>query len=286
MRKINFAEPDSDNWHNWVIQCQTEQVRHNRLIQSGKKSKVKGDVYKGKKFNIKEDVYINIGGPFYGKCAFCEQKIIADQYGDIEHYRPKNKVSDENFEPVKIEDDGEEKDHPGNYWLCYNWKNLLPSCQLCNRIKIKPDGKTIGKHTRFPVRGFRARNPGEESQEEPLLINPVFDDPSEYLQIDSNGVMSARNDSDRGRTCIEILGLNYRGLPDERREMYKRVRDKFRMWMSARDEGAICKQKADELYQELQSMKNGEKEFSIAALAALKDASISFQMGISEMDTV
>src|SRR5579872_571430 len=60
------------------------------------------------------------------KCAYCERICKAD----IEHYRPKKAVD-------------EEAQHPGYYWLCYEWSNLLPSCITCNR-----EGS---KHNHFPV---------------------------------------------------------------------------------------------------------------------------------------
>jgi hypothetical protein len=130
MIKIIFAEPTSSSWSQWLEMCEKEQEAHNQIIEAGGVSKVKSNIYKGTQFNIKADIYLNPVGPFRGKCAYCEQKIYSDQHGDLDHFRPKGAVADENYEPVMIAVDGEVKDHPGYYWLCYNWKNLLPSCTL------------------------------------------------------------------------------------------------------------------------------------------------------------
>src|SRR5262249_14198650 len=67
---------------------------------------------------------------FHGKCAYCESRVRASYGGDVEHYRPKGKVDEDNS-------------HPGYYWLAYNPSNLLPSCALCNQAR--------GKMTHFPI---------------------------------------------------------------------------------------------------------------------------------------
>jgi uncharacterized protein (TIGR02646 family) len=84
---------------------------------------------------------------FLGKCAYCEVQFVLDQTGDVEHFRPKAGVVDEHDQRV---------DHPGYYWLAYEWSNLLPSCSKCNRLTKTKDGRRVGKGERFPVMGRRA----------------------------------------------------------------------------------------------------------------------------------
>jgi hypothetical protein len=63
---------------------------------------------------------------FCDKCAYCESKITPGFAWEVEHFRPKKSVA-------------ERPDHPGYYWLAYEWTNLLPSCTLCNqRRRDKP----------------------------------------------------------------------------------------------------------------------------------------------------
>src|SRR5260370_13883115 len=59
----------------------------------------------------------------HDKCCYCERKIRASGYGDVEHFRPKGAVRQD-------EHSAEEK--PGYYWLVYEWSNLLISCSVCN----------------------------------------------------------------------------------------------------------------------------------------------------------
>ena len=73
---------------------------------------------------------------FFRKCAYCETRYDATGFANIELFRPKSGVR---------EDDG---DFPMHYaWLAYHWENVLVSCMLCN---------TKFKGRRFPVAGSRA----------------------------------------------------------------------------------------------------------------------------------
>src|SRR5260370_20134326 len=88
---------------------------------------------------------------FSGKCAYCESEFTSVAWGDVEHYRPKRGVTGEN--------------HAGYYWLAYEPRNLLPSCQKCNQGN--------GKRNYFPVAGVRAeRSEDDLAAELPLLLNP------------------------------------------------------------------------------------------------------------------
>lgn len=264
MIRIDFTEPDTQEWEDWRVSCDSEQRNHNKAIESGRSSKVKPRVYKGQK-----DVYMNFDGPFHGKCAYCEQKIAGDQYGDIEHFRPKARVDDEKTgKPIKIQIDGDIKNHPGYYWLAYDCKNLLPCCILCNQE---------GKRNVFPVAGFRAFRPGEEEKEKPLLIHPCFDNPEEHLEIDQTGALIPKSKSIRGKTCIDIFKLNERGLPDERKKIYNTVKQKMALLCSyIIPDGDF--ERAKGILGEIRNHKNGIEEFTIAARKAIKDSKRTCEM--------
>ena len=256
-------------WHKWRTKCQTEQLRHNAAIRDGRGSKINEPLYKGQK----EAIYMSLEGPFRGKCAYCEQKIIGDQRGDIEHFRPKAAIVQNNNKPIKFEIDGNIKNHPGYYWLVYDWKNLLPSCILCNQLSAeKGETPRLGKGNQFPVRGFRAKKEGEENLEEPLLLYPAFDKPEDHIEVDNLGVFKPKNDSDRGKVCIEIFGLNYRDLPNDRKKKYDDVKLKMRCLAHA----AAADANSDEtrkFLEEISEIKKGCDEFTLAARKAIKDSS-------------
>ena len=158
---------------------------------------------------------------YFNKCAYCERI----QKADIEHYRPKNKVQGEDI-------------HPGYYWLCYEWTNLLPSCITCNR-----EG---AKHNHFPILGIRANTHPIDQQgqldfaqfkasstslmaEQPYLLHPEIDEPESCFAFDvaPNGIginIEGIDDEGRGEKTIAICKLNRQELQLDRKQ---RVIDDF-----------------------------------------------------------
>lgn len=152
---------------------------------------------------------------FHGKCAYCEVRYAAHMPVEVEHYRPKSGVT-------------EAPGHPGYWWLASTWDNLLVSCIDCGRSRLI-EGIKSGKANRFPLENeaFRAAGPGLEANESPLLLNPTVDRPEEHLVFDANGLVSS--DTKRGQTTIVVLGLNRRGLVEERRRAANEVVSRLRL---------------------------------------------------------
>lgn len=139
----------------------------------------------------------------HGKCCYCERKREIKRESDVEHYRPKLKVTEEN-------------NHLGYWWLAYEWTNYLYSCKICNETY---------KRNFFPLLDDspRASQPGDDiSRERPVLINPIDDDPESCITYDwwSGGKKyvkaSGTDENGRGSETIKILGLNH--LMEERAE--------------------------------------------------------------------
>lgn len=222
MIPITFKQPRTSKWKEWRKKCDVEQLSLNLIYSAGKSGKVSAELYRQQK-----DVYFSLSGPFRGKCAYCETLIVANHPGDLDHFRPKNRVTN-SLGAIKIKDrHGREIPHPGYYWLAYDFQNLLPSCEDCNRPnKGRSGGLRVGKWDEFPVKGFRARKPGEEKRERPLLLNPTARGIKieQHLTVNELGIMEHR--SLQGKTCCDIFGLNVRqGLVQERMEVYRRGYD-------------------------------------------------------------
>ena len=156
---------------------------------------------------------------FNRKCAYCESRYTATQPLDIDHWRPKSDVDLAPWETCL--------DFPGYYWLASDWDNLLPSCIDCNRrrsqITLPADSlQAAGKGTAFPIYEptARARSYKELASEQPLLLNPCVDEPSEHLEVhrDDESVIAAKSGSRRGAASINVYGLNRVGLVLARRE--------------------------------------------------------------------
>lgn len=152
------------------------------------------------------------------KCCYCELKI-QEKYQDVEHYRPKMAA---NREP------GSAETH-GYWWLAYTWKNLLLSCNSCNRL---------GKHTRFPLdHGSTALCPcaAPPGLELPLLIDPAAENPVKEIVFECDveaslpplgarhWIARPRNGSVRGAMTIEVLKLNRGGIVELRDEHVAKV---------------------------------------------------------------
>jgi hypothetical protein len=259
MIKLNFDPPKNPSWEEWCADAVAEHALLLELYASRQPISIKDSLYKRRS----KDFFDNT----WKKCAYCEALIILDQTGDVEHFRPKGKVTDENDRIVEIDCEGERRPHPGYFWLAYDWRNLLPSCIKCNRPARTSDGRLVGKSTRFPVKGARATSPGEIEREEPMLINPLLEDPGNHLDMDvETGVLFHK--SERGHICIKILDLNREGLPEARMSVYEdvllRAGDFQRALLNA-EKKRSARQEAV-----LLSYKTGLAEYSLAGRKALE----------------
>ncbi|MDX1907623.1 MAG: hypothetical protein SF053_11360 [Bacteroidia bacterium] len=188
-----------------------------KIARTGDKTLIRDtvykDTYKDAEGKTQSRVRDKLNEVYHHKCAYCERYCKAE----IEHYRPKKAVA-------------EDPAHPGYYWLCYEWTNLLPSCRYCNT-----EG---GKGNQFPIMGTRisapaldaAGNPDKSTyaahaapllDEQPYLLNPEIDNPDDYLTFEINPTRSGvfihgTDPSRRGETTIRICHLNRTELALER----------------------------------------------------------------------
>lgn len=133
----------------------------------------------------------------FGKCCYCEARVLHVAFGDGEHYRPKAGWKQQRGVP-------DEK--PGYYWLAYSWDNLFFACPRCN----------LSKGCLFPLRDEtqRARDHrGQIEREEPLLLRPD-EDPTPHLVWSYNDVVGR---TDRGRASVDGYGLNRDALREARK---------------------------------------------------------------------
>ena len=147
------------------------------------------------------------------KCCFCEE--IAIESSDVEHFRPKGKVS-------------EAPGHPGYYWLVYDWENLLSCCSTCN---------SRTKNFWFPLVDPSKRvesHQGDIAQEEPLFLYPVQDEPMQHIKFDK---FTMEGITDKGKRTVQEKGglyLNRRELISKRRELWTRINKKVEFVLAVR----------------------------------------------------
>ncbi|MEJ5995181.1 hypothetical protein WG904_12195 [Pedobacter sp. Du54] len=173
-----------------------------------------------------------------GKCYYCESKIEHAAKLQVEHFRPKAKIT-------KI--DTGQMDNNGYFWLGLEWSNLLLSCPICNR----------SKGNRFPIRGTRAvaQTPVDQhfcldrtncfAHQEPLisekaiLINPEQDDPKDYFGFNLVGeIEPTSSDFERSDASIKIYKLNRPALINERMKLWDQVVKDFDLDIANYEMGA------------------------------------------------
>lgn len=164
------------------------------------------------------------------KCAYCEL-TVRDEAAPVEHFRPKAKVEDIDWQSLAVKGSRSEVDReddarfsrglppvrfervtwiarsPGYWWLAWTWENLVFGCTGCNsgvkRARF-PQAKTAS------VLRAHEEPPGDEH---PLLLDPA--DPSEdpldhiqYRQVYHRWLPTARDGSPRGAWTIALLRLD------------------------------------------------------------------------------
>ena len=129
----------------------------------------------------------------FRKCAYCEANTAVVAHGDVEHYRPKSVY----------------------WWLAYTYDNYLYACQICNQTyksdnfpfngvlfsapqvrndsslqelalmagNISPDPIDISLH--YTLQTFLQNH----QLELPLLINPYFDNPADYIAYEADDIV-------------------------------------------------------------------------------------------------
>lgn len=272
MIRLDESEREDPVWKDWRERCESRQRALNQAMAEHDfaSNAPVPEISKQLYAELKADHYVARRAPFWGKCAYCESRVSSNQYGDVEHYRPKGRITHpDTNKPIRAS--AGTHDHPGYYWLAYDWKNLLLACELCNSPSHRSEARRrIGKWDHFPLvdETRRAQQPGDEVHEEPLLINPLVEDPSEHLDLDPlTGVLSAK--SPRGQACIDMLGLNERGLPDERREAFQAAKLLFAKHVSASlDDHRVL---FDQLQAEIDKVDAGASTFAMAGRSALAE---------------
>jgi hypothetical protein len=177
-----------------------------------------------------------------------------------------------------LNEEGKAKAHPGYYWLAYDWRNLLPSCTVCNQPSDRSDCK-VGKHNRFPVAGKHAQSPGEEIHEQPLLINPASeveeDNPEKHLTVLVNSEKDPMGFvlplSERGKMCIQVFDLNRPQLVEERQKTCRSVYSLLVEMISGNSEQKI------QVIDKLKAIGEGRESYTMAALTALREKLKSLQ---------
>lgn len=209
----------------WILQGQAKVQEHKIDYLADK------DQYKlgNKKLLIDSSIYTKIKSELlnlqHTKCCYCEWGL-QNSNSDVEHYRPKSESKQANKTFIhKI----------GYYWLAYDVENLLVSCQKCNQTYKKTLFPLVLAHTRC------IGHDGDINLEQPLLLNPSVDDPSQHLFFENEYLLHR---TQRGKVTIKVLQLNRNFLLEDRADTLLQLRllDKIVSLSSSREKHIYIRQ--------------------------------------------
>lgn len=201
MTTLTLTEPSSDEWKKWRHDAAEGATALADQFNKTAAFTVNDDLYKRRKSD-----YFAL---YHGKCVYCESPLRVDGWDQLDHFRPKKAVLGMNRKPVRIG----KLQHPGYYWLAYDWQNLVPSCAICNQQK----------GAMFPLlHGSRhALTPTDIGSESPVLIHPALDteEPETHFEyIPKTGALKPK--TERARAIDKIVRLNREGLYEARRACF------------------------------------------------------------------
>lgn len=291
-----LQEPLKTEWADWLLKAE---AATRRAIEAWEDWRARGSPEKFK-CSLEERVWGElkewlIKNVFHDKCAYCETREVRSPY-HAEHFRPKGRVSvysegAKKFSRAVIQDEeGGEMEHPGYFWLAYQWANLLPSCNYCNSALGKKDQFPVAKTyvgvkrltaseaaqlRRKEIQSFRRQEvyylqPEDLNElEEPLLLNPYLDDPTDHIIFGDCGVIAPREGSEKGRTSIIVYNLDAEKLRIARQEAQDKALKTYSSEF-ARGENKALTQRIIEAKDAIRSYINGEKPYSAAVLDYLR----------------
>ncbi|PHQ27187.1 hypothetical protein CLH62_06330 [Marinobacter guineae] len=153
-----------------------------------------------------------------GKCWYCETNEVRSD-NPVDHFRPKNSVS-------------ECTDHPGYWWLAFDWTNYRFSCTFCNsrRVEVKTSG---GKQDHFPlfVPPYWNKCEDDKNNERPMLLDPAEESDCRLITFNDNGearpAASERSSEEfkKAEKSIVLYHLNHKPTTRARKIVFQKIRE-------------------------------------------------------------
>jgi 5-methylcytosine-specific restriction endonuclease McrA len=195
---------------------------------------------------------------YHSKCAYCETDTAAGAPMQVEHYRPKAKVT-------------EDSSHLGYYWLAYEWSNLILSCSKCNNKK----------RNRFPILNTRLTEPQLDidglptdeyrlanslilNSEGTFLLHPEIDIVEDHFLYNEKAEIVGR--TPQALETIKICGLNRKELVFKRLSILNEFRDDIKTILTDVLEQKVtteqCRYAIKLVFQKLAGLQSPVKQYS------------------------
>lgn len=279
LREIRDWPPGRQPYPNMTIDKWRERLQAVQAsLQNAKTSRERGEII-DKNGDLWSEVKFYMRRHSHGKCWYCEAKIKGFP-GDIDHYRPKKRVT-------------EALDHEGYWWLAFEWRNWRFVCRLCNSDnKDQETGHVSGKANHFPLvdddESRRVKNPEDCDYEDlwrrerPALLDPTVQEDIGLITFTSEGVaVPAETDESlikhkRARQTIEVYHLDRSALNNDRKKVYIQAERQVRAYLKhqtrwERDQTDEDHEKAYEARKALALLIAHDAEYSETAIAYLRE---------------
>ena len=206
------------------------------------------------------------------KCWYCEAiQERSDKH--VDHFRPKNQVDEDAC-----------GDHPGYWWLAFDWNNFRYSCAFCNSPHRDAEtGASEGKGARFPLFDEMKRCYNESdslADEQPALLDPTVPGEPDLIWFDEDGMSRPLHSVDaaewphrRATESIQIYHLNDEDIRQARlavcNECKRTVADADESWRAYRAGSPVGQDRFTEAIRRLTERLQRDVEYSATARATL-----------------
>lgn len=196
LSKINPNSPE-------VIAWKKKAVVHLGNISTLSSHKDRKDYFSKNSFwSDFKPILLNIYG---SKCWYSECSLDGS-YGDVDHFRPKNKSTALNGTTILPD---------GYWWLAYDYNNYRLSCEKCNRCY-----NGGGKNDCFPLKQGSTPAINPQSSDDNILLDPCNQDDYYLIDSDENGDIIAMStdkyDVSRVETSKKVY--NWKEFKDGRKK--------------------------------------------------------------------
>ncbi len=132
---------------------------------------------------------------YYGEKCWYSECSLEGAYGDVDHFRPKNKSTTEQGKTIL-------KD--GYWWLAYDYLNYRLSCEKSNR-----GFKKGGKKNSFPLK--TGTNPAgfPDKNDIPLLLDPCKEQDTDLIDCDETGTIIALSEDPEDIERVRLSSCIY-----------------------------------------------------------------------------
>ena len=192
------------------------------------------------------------------KCAYCETDTSAGAPMQVEHYRPKAKVT-------------EDSAHLGYYWIAYEWSNLILSCSKCNNKK-RNRFPVLNNRISIPILGvnglptneFNLANSLIFAGEEAQLLHSEIDIIEDHFLFKENGEIVGQ--TPKALETIRICGLNRKELVFKRfaisQDFKNDIKEILTDFLSQQITQDQCRDSIKRVFKKLALLQDPKKQYS------------------------